>query len=225
MTEPSFWRFRSPESTRKSAEWADNQGLEGIECPAHPEHKRAGERVNDLNVLLRGRPVDDIVWTWYSECLVQEHVLALFKEKGFTGYEVRPVRAQFKNKSFIDPPELSELVVTGWAGMAPPESGVKLTYSCPFCGSIKYSCFDEPSRLIAESQWDGSDFFMVWPLPKFIFITDRVAQLLRDRRVTGFRLVRPDDLKCDFGGFSPGRLSHWMPKARARELGEPLGIY
>lgn len=225
MAERVFWQLSKPRSLSARADWTDDHGIETIECPAYPEHKRAAPRRRALDVVLPGRAIKDFVWVWGSDCLIQEGVLAVFRENGFTGYEVRPARAHFRGDPLGVPPPLWELVVTGWAGMASPESGVKLTYSCPFCGSIKYSCFDDASCLIDVNQWDGGDFFMVWPLPKFIFITDRVAQALRERKLTGFRLVRPDDLKCDFGGFSPGRLSHWMPEARARELGEPLGIY
>ena len=65
---------------------------------------------------------------------------------------------------------------------------------------------------------------MVWPLPRFIFITDRVRQLIEAHGLTGCRFVMPEEL-ADMDGFGPGRLSYWMPEKRARNLGEPLGIY
>ena len=52
--------------------------------------------------------------------------------------------------------------------------------------------------LIDASKWDGSDFFMVWPLPLFIFVTDRVVRAIHDSRLTGGVLKRPGDL--DFSG-------------------------
>ena len=60
---------------------------------------------------------------------------------------------------------------------------------------------------------------------KFIFVTDRVVRLMRRERVTGCTLAPVSELECNSAGLNPGRLSYWMPEARARELGEPLGIY
>ena len=115
--------------------------------------------------------------------------------------------------------------MTGWAGIAPAESGVRLVERCDGCGHIRYSGCENSDALIDVSQWDGGDFFMVWPLPKYIFVTDRVAQLVRDNRLMGAVLERPADLRFTSGGFSPGRLSYWMPEQRAHEFGDALGIY
>jgi hypothetical protein len=238
-----FWKLTSPETTRGLAEWDDSMKLGGpVFCPTNPGHRRAGKRLTDLSVLLTSKKTPDFVWTWQSECLIQERVLQLFREQGFTGFEVKPVRARMKVRAKeIDPcddnpglteaevskartPTLWEVVITGWAGMAPPESGIRLIESCPDCGLKGYSCFTDPSRLIDESQWDGSDFFMVWPLPRFIFVTDRVARFINDNKLRGVGLKHLTELKCE-GILRGGRLSYRMPEARARELGEPLGIY
>ena len=72
--------------------------------------------------------------------------------------------------------------------------------------------------MIDASQWDGSDFFIVWPLPLYVFVTSRVVQVIRDHRLMGVRLKTPAELEID--GASPGRLSHWMPEDRARQLRE-----
>jgi hypothetical protein len=222
-----FWYLHSPESDAKQSEYAEGMDWEGIVCPVNSGHRRAGRRVTDLSVKLRGNGVDDFVWTFFSECLVQDRVLELFRTHGVTGYEVKPnpVKTAFKRKRGCDPPRLWELVVTGWAGMAPPESGVRLTSSCDACGDLEYSGCTNPANLIDPGRWDGSDLFMVWPLPRFIFVTDRLAQLIRDNRLTGAVLRRPEELTFHSAGFGPGRLSLWMPEARARELGEPRGIF
>ncbi len=240
---PAFWELSSPESNKGLAEWDDSVDLGGpIYCSANPGHQRAGKRLTDLSVLLTSKRIPDFVWTWHSECLIQDQVLQLFRERGFTGFEVKPVRAQMKIRAKkpdpcddnpgltaelanqIKIPTLWELVVTGWAGVTSPESGVRLLESCSTCGLTSYSCFTDPTRLIDDSQWDGSDFFMVWPLPKFIFVTQRVAQTIRRTKLQGAHLKHLSKLKCK-SRLGPGRLSYWMPEARARELGEPLGIY
>jgi hypothetical protein len=157
--------------------------------------------------------------------LLQERTLTLLRSAGFTGFEVRPVEARFR-RSTERPPRLWELVVTGWAGMARPESGIRLDEpaSCSVCGHLRYTGLRNPGSLIDESKWDGSDFFMVWPMPMFVFVTDGVRRTVREHHLTGVRVVPVSDLG-PADGFSPGRLSYSMPEERARELGEPLGIY
>jgi hypothetical protein len=224
MSHASFWNLRYPESRRKNAEWVlEDMDTEIIKCPRTDGHQRGGKRLTDLSVTLRGGKNDDFVWTWLSDCLIQDHVLKLFQKNGFTGFEVKPVKAKFRRKSELPVPKLWELIVTGWAGMAPPESGIKLVERCEGCGHTVYSGCSNPNALIKESQWDGSDFFMVWPLPRFIFVTDRVVQTISNNNLTGVVLRQQKELGIS-DGYSPGRLSYWMPKKRAHELGAPLGI-
>jgi hypothetical protein len=225
MAERQFWRLAKPHSTARYAEWARGEmDLEQVICPVNPGHRRGGKRLTNLSVVLPGRTVEDFVWTWQTECLVQDHLLELFRKSGFTGFDVKPVKAAFKRASEQEPPRLWELIVTGWAGIASAESGVNLVERCNTCGSLRYSGCSNVEKLIDASQWDGSDFFMVWPLPKFIFITDRVARVIRENRLAGVTIQRFADLRFASGSFSPGRLSYWMPEDRARELGGTLGI-
>jgi len=74
---------------------------------------------------------------------------------------------------------------------------------------------------------------MVWPLPRFIFVADRVREFMQKNDIRFTEFVLPADLqpktptqKLLFNkGYGAGRLSRWMPEARAHELGDPLGIY
>lgn len=238
----TFWHLASPESMRGLADWDDDMDLEQITCPLDEHHMRGGKRTTDLSILLTSKRITDFVWAW--ECIIQDRVLRMFREEGFTGFEVKPVKARMKirekhpdpcddnpglkveDAAQIEIPTLWELVVTGWAGVAPEESGIRLEKSCPGCGHLHYSGYDDASLLIDEKQWDGSDFFIVWPLPLFIFVTDRVARFIRKHKLTGARLQASETLQDTYPpGFSPGRLSYYMPEERAREIGEPLGIY
>jgi hypothetical protein len=196
-----------------------------IHCAVDPGHQRGGKRLLDLNVILPDGEVEDFVWTWQSECLVQESALVRLRSSGFTGFEVKPVSARFL-KSTQQPPKLWELVLTGWAGLSKPESGIDLdkSKSCEACGHLRYTGLRNPEELIDRSQWDGSDLFMVWPMPRYVFIAERVRDIIREHLITGVQIVPVSELaKTD--GFSPGRLHYYMSDNRARRLGEPLGIY
>ena len=246
IKQTEFWRLSSPQSNRGLAEWADDgRSFESVSCPADPGHRRGGRRVGRLDVFLTSRRIGDFVWTWYSDCLIRDSSLSLLRDEGLTGFDVRPVQAHMKTRARrpdpcdenpglkerdaveVEIPKLWELVVTGWGGMARPESGVHLVQECSECGLLTYTTYKDPALLVDERQWDGSDFFMVWPLPMYILVTQRVVNVIRSHRLTGATLVpigklmpsRPD------GTLSPGRLSYWMPEPRARQLGEPLGVY
>ena len=200
--------------------------LESISCPISEGHRHAGRRINDLSVILPDGEVEDFVWTWYSECLVQDHTLKLLQARGLTGFEVKPVTARFK-KSAAEPPLLWELVLTGWAGMANSASGLHFDQkkSCDACGHLTYTGLLHPESLIDANTWDGSDFFMVWPFPRFVFVTERVVGVLGEHHLAGVRILPASEFKPASDEFSPGRLSYSMPRERARALGEPLGIY
>ena len=223
-----FWRLEYPTPLVRLAEWnhgAMKSALQGIKCPVNPGHQRGGARVINLNVVVPDGQVQSFVWTWYSECLLQDLTLKMLRSEGLTGFEVEPVTARFR-KSTNRPPKLWELVVTGWAGMAKAESGIHLNQakSCPVCGHLTYTGLINPQELIDTDKWDGSDFFMVWPMPRYVFVSQRAAKIIRDHHLTGGRLVPISELEPT-DGFAPGRLHYYMPEQMARELGEPLGIY
>jgi hypothetical protein len=225
-----FYEFRNSHRFG-NAEWERGAvELDTIHCPLDDGHQRAGKRLSNLTVVLPSARIGDVVWTWYSECLITDRVAGLFKEEGFSGYELEPVtvsRVRRKVKVAEDLPRLWELTVLGWGGVAPPESGIKLVESCDGCGDLVYSGYTDPTKLIDPARWDGSDFFMVWPLPRFIFVTQRVRDFVKRMKLKGVKMVTLAELppKTIMGGLGPGRLSMWMPEERARQLGEPLGIY
>ena len=215
-------------SAKHLAEW-DQEGMESaleiVRCAIDPDHQRGGRRLINLSVVLPDKVVEDFVWTWQSECLVPESTLALLYSKRFTGFEVKPVSARFLRLA-QKPPKLWELVPIGWAGMAKAESGIRLDQreSCPACGYLRYTGLQNPKELIYEKIWDGNDFFIVWPMPKYIFISERVGHTILDNHLTGVRILSIGDLEKT-ERFAPGRLHYYMPEGRARQLGVPLGIY
>jgi hypothetical protein len=226
MLKQEFWCLKGPESTARLARWGKDMDYEStVSCSVNDGHQRAGKRLPQLSVDLP-QTVRDFVWTWHSDCLIQDSVLELFKDNAFTGLDVKPVKAKFR-RGGGDPPRLWELVATGWGGMAPCESGIRLIERCAACGLHVYSAWNNPENLIDYSQWDGSDFFIVWPLPGFTFVTERVARVIRDNKLSGIALKRSSDLVFSphvIPKLSPGRLSDWMRPQRARKLGGALGI-
>ncbi len=228
MYDGKFWRLDDDDRESALADWTDDVRLEQIVCPRYPGHRRAGRRLTPLTVEL---PVTlgDFVWTWGGECLIQASVLAAFRGRGISGFEVRRAAARFPRDHSQPAPELWELVITGWGGVAPPESGIRLdeSKSCNACGHLSYTAFTDASHLIDPRAWDGSDCFIVWPLPRYHFVTDRVRDLICSEEFTGVSLLDANELKWPAGvipALSPGRLSYWFSEEAARRIGGPLGI-
>ena len=224
-----FWSLREPCRRVRYADWDEGMDYEGIVCPANDGHQRAGKRTTDLRIVLPGGHVEDFVWFQYGgECLIQDKVLQIFQKNDVTGFEVKPVQARFE-KGSVSPPVLWEPIITGWAGVASPESGIVLDKenSCPVCGHLHYTEVTDYSKLINPGQWDGSDIFMVWPLPRFVFVSGRLRQIIESANLIGCSCYEPKNLPIGrfHSGFSPGRLSYYMPEKRARELGEAIGIF
>ena len=215
-----FLCMAGSQDQRLLARWdSDAMAVERVECPINQAHVRSGRRLTPLLVILPSTEIQDLVWTWYNECLITERVLGLFRTAGITGFTVRPVHVtRVCRGDARDLPPLHELVVTGWAGMAAERCGIRVDRYYPCCGHTRYCGTSSPAHLIDEARWDGSSIFMIWPLPCYKFCTEQVADLACAHGLTGVRFLRLGDLDLS-GGFTPGDLRHWMPEdiATARE--------
>ncbi len=203
-------------------------GDEIIPCPLDPGHPGSGwYRTNDLVIKLRSAKVRDVSSTWHNDHIVSDRVATLFKKYGFTGYSIRKVDVRLSKSALARgaiAPKLWEFKVGGWGGIAPESSGIKLVTNCPACCYTHYTPFTDADKLIDQSQWDGSDFFFVWPMPRRIFITERVKSLVLSASFTGVEMGSVGGLRCDKWGFSPGKLRDHMSRERAKKLGGHLGI-
>ncbi len=218
-----FWCLEPPESTRYLSKWRSGDvHLESIPCKEFPGHQRSGRRIDSLSVDLPALNMPDFVWTWYSECLIKDSVRDILLKEEVTGYELKRA-STFVNNESVTNPRFWELTVKGWGGVAGAKSGIKLISECLYCGHRVYSCFSNARKLIDYSQWDKSDFFIIWPMPRYIFVTERLRSILQQHRLSGFSLSPSSKLECS-GTLTPGRLSYWMPEERAREIGTDLEI-
>jgi hypothetical protein len=158
----------------------------------------------------------DFVWTWLSDCLVSPSVVEAMVRGHITGFGARAAVAIVGKTSYED--AFSELVVTGWGGIACPASGVRLVESCPACGSLTYSGVQHWERLFDGRGWDGSDLFMVWPLPRLILATERAASLIETAKFSGVRVIPLAKMTDASEGLEPGRVSYWLDDHRLNEL-------
>ena len=223
-----FYRLECPDPLpqREIACVGDEVRWEPIFCPVHPGHRRAGKRLTPLSVVVTRPPSSHFLWTWLSDLLCTDATLALLTANDVTGFATAPavVRQSKRRNPTANLPVLHEIITLGWGAFS-PEAGVRLSYHCPACGHRRFS-IERPDLLVETCSWDGSDIFMVWPLPRYRFVSERFAALIRDLGLSGGDLQPASSIATRPGEpLSCGRLSHWMPEDRARQLGEPLGIY
>ncbi len=217
-----FWILEAPDAQPRAK--TVGAKYEPIICSANPGHRSAGKRLGDLSVIVHPLGVKNFTWIWGGKVLISRRALNLFDKYRVTGFETRPVGVSYPKDIHTPPAELFELIVTGWAGLAAPGAGVRLEEWCPVCRYKQYA-IAEPSRLIDLAAWDGSDLFIVWPLPKFVFASDRLAGILRQERVSGLDIIPAPKIFVKSGAeASPGSLEWYMPERRARELDQRFGV-
>lgn len=212
-----------PLDNRRWATWTDTVDLESIGCEMNPGHRRAGRRITPLSVEVPAAAMrDSLIWTWQGDCLISNSAAAALRLAGVSDFETRQAEVTSPNGSVIHGYE--ELVVTGWAGIAHAESGIALVESCPGCGLLRYSAPTDWTKIIDRSQWIGAEMFMVWPLPRYTFILQRVVDIMVGRGLTGFTLTSLKSKAPQSGDLTPGRVSYWIPETVLRSLAVTPGI-
>jgi hypothetical protein len=226
-----YFRLESPDAQRLLASAERSVPNEIRPCPITEgmDQHRSFRAMGDLRLEVKHNDAEQLlIFDWLQGPVVHARLLEEFAERGFTGYRLRPATVRFRNGNLSS--DYSELIVTGWAGVAPAESGIQLIEACSGCGYKKYSSLKHPEKLIDWAQWTGEDFFIVWvwPLPKYLLITKRVADTLAELKVRSYQLEnmlapRQPAFSTDFG-HSVGALSGFLPEDLAITYGHPLGL-
>jgi len=204
----------------QNAEWAEEMDYtDTIYCPANPGHQRAGRRMEHLVITLPSSRIGDFVWTGVGECIITDRVAQLFKEAGFTGYELRPVTVSKVYRHHVEKdivltdegprgikkvtrdrnprpiPRLWELKIIGKGGNIHPDSGIsiKIKRICDACGAEKISIRGR-GIIVDEKQWDGSDFFFVTEFPGMRLVTERVKDFIIGERLTNCKLIPSEEI-------------------------------
>jgi len=162
----------------------------------------------------------DVEWTVFNDLIIEEDILDSLKSAKFSGVKFQPVELFTTTETPIGR-RAFETVVTGWGGMAAPESGVRVIEECRYCRRRVYSGFTDPTRLFSPEAWDGADFFIIWPMPRFTFVTKRVADIIDRSEYSGVRVRKLDKFpKSIAGGYSPGHLADWFEGKKLAEIKE-----
>lgn len=221
----TYFNLHSPDSERLMGDSDVEVEYETHRCPITTEHADYSRRISPLAVKVKhNRREEKMIWCWVEGLVIHEQLLESFRQQGFTGYRTRATTVRFRDGNLSN--EYHEFSVTGWAGVATAESGVRVKKGCPVCHWKNYTGISNYEKLIDWSRWTGDDFFIVWPLPRFILITERVAQWMISNDVKSYSLRGLDDFDHPVGasGFTVGRLSNFMPEDLAIKYGRPFDL-
>lgn len=191
-------------------------------CPRNAgfpsQHAMYQRWVRPIRVIGPVQRMTDFEWSVYRDILLEEDIVKPLMSSGFSGIEFRPAELYTTTETPIGM-GIFQLRVTGWGGIAPPQSGIRVMEECPQCGRKVFSGFTNPVRLFSVDAWDGSDFFIIWPMPKFVFVTKDVADWITRPEFSGV-CVKPlaDFPKPIAGGYSPGHLHDWFDDKRVTEI-------
>ena len=217
-----YFRLTGPHSNRLVASAQRDAPGEVSLCPA-TEGDSQHRNIRHTGRLTMEVKHDDrsqwIIEGLFAGPVFHARLIEEFERRGFTGYRLRPATVRFRDGELSN--EYAELIVTGWAGVARPESGILLKEACTACGHKTYTRLQHPDKLIDWTQWTGEDFFMVWPLPADVLITKRVADALAELKVNGYAIERIEPSRFEH---RVGSLSNYLPVDLAIRYGQPLGL-
>jgi hypothetical protein len=221
----TYFNLAAPDSDRLRADHMEGAPDEKEIVRCRKGHLAVYRRISDLALQVKHDDVKQtMIWPWIAEsCVVHERIVREFQDFKLTGYRVRPAQVRFRNgavsRSYV------ELVVTGWGGVARPESGIRLLETCPECSWKRYSGLHDVEQFIDWNQWTGEDFFKVWPTP-YTLITCRVAEALLHLDVKSFVLQDLQEIPAIVreSGFTVGRLSDRMPEDLALKYSERVDL-
>jgi hypothetical protein len=206
---PDVFLMTSSHGFGSRGTWNASVDFESVGCSSFPDHQRAGSRIGSLSVDFKESfEEEDFLWTWYSECLLKTKIANRLSVAGLTGFEIKV--AKVTSHSRVVSEMYSEFALIGWGGVASKDSGVKITQTCPTCGMLTYSGVSNWRKLVDWGEWDGSDFFMIWPLPRYIFVTNRAVQTMKQMNLSGVSFKPLIDLDIQDDDLSPGRVSYWF---------------
>lgn len=178
--------------------------IETTLCDRDPRHAKRQKRGATLKVIAPLAPLYDFEWTVYNEAIVGPEIVELFEKENVTGVKFRRVIPYLTTGDQFSR-EMYEMYVVGDGGNAPESSGIRPIEICPHCGFCIFTGYQNTNDVFNIDEWDGSDIFTIWPLPRFIVASDSVIELLDRESITGVAAVSLSKLPvCLSGTLTPG---------------------
>ena len=212
--------FEIDSNLDRCAELLNSEALERIDVVEI--HKfRSSE---PLKCLVRKKSFGDMIWTasFPKHCFVSERLLGIFRDEKLTGFETAPAKMKLVFEHEPSDRIFHQLIFTGWGGVADPRSGI-----AQIPDERSNHAYSEPtdrSLIFDQRQWDGTDFFLLFPFMGRRFVTERVKRVLEKFKIKRFICTEIAHLSRGCPTILPAPLRCYYTDERAKELGGKLGI-
>ncbi|WP_457796729.1 hypothetical protein [Methylocystis sp. S23] len=205
-----FWLLRERYMRRDCELWDNEIGYYEKHkiCPLDPNHgvlaRRWGPAMFREEPELEGMsPLDrsqDAFATPRSSFVFTRRVFEALEEAGLTGWTMNPATVSFADGTVSN--DFGELWINGFGGVAQPSAGCKLLWRCRGCGQREYQDGIIRGEAVRQARWDGSDFFIVWPLVNYPICTDRAKDILERFRMDKIIFRKPEEDLAPINGYS-----------------------
>ena len=93
-------------------------------------------RLSGLALEVQHRKHDETLIAYGMKRVIHASLAEQFAKRGLSGYRLRPATVRFRDGVLSK--DYLQLIVTGWAGVARHESGIRLLEECSGCPHKKY---------------------------------------------------------------------------------------
>lgn len=196
--------YRLDCSDSRFVELSEGNDWEGVACPKHEGHQRAGRRITRLNINFVSKQAVDFASTILGDIVISNDALRVLEGAKLTGFRVKPVvvRASPQGTDLNAMPKLWEFLVTGDGGFSHPSSGIKLKHECDACGLVRYSAY-EHGLVVNEDAYDGSDFFTIREYPTHVLVNKRAKDVIERGLLAGAKFIESSKLMWPEGVTKP----------------------
>src|SRR5215470_6104789 len=125
----SFFQFQGPYDSELSADFQEEfRQWERFPCPVNPNHDAVRRRTGPLHHFMKHNDRNQQI-IWGLQVAVHKNAIEKLEHQGFTGFRTNPAQVTFRDG--VTSNDYLEFIVTGWAGVAPPECGVRVVEKLP----------------------------------------------------------------------------------------------
>lgn len=166
--------------------------LEPESCPKC-DAPRTGYLPGEPTVIrLNSKKVKDFIYGSFGNLFACERFVKKFKQKKFKGVK-RFEKAHIKNKEKLGLKDLEDyyyvdIGISQKTVLDEKKSKIKWAkLKCDYCRSGYWSSYK--GLYIKEDSWAGEDLFYAWGRPGIIFVSERLAEMIKEEGFNNVELV------------------------------------
>jgi hypothetical protein len=184
-----------------------------IHCPIDPGH-RSALRASNATVFREAPPPEtrvkltDVLYvSEFASFLLQAEVEWALAVAGIPGFPPQPATVLTRNGDVVT--SYRELQVDALAHIASPSAGCEIEWRCRGCNMREYHAGLRVDLAVAEAR-PTTDFFVIWPLARYVFCSERAKSILQRFESPAIRFVDPATLTEPLEFFGDAEIPHYF---------------